>query len=41
MLRELHGNMATAQPQRLDTGVDQCLGQFGSLLGRAATPYVA
>ena len=30
-----------AQPQRLDTGVNQRLGQFGPLFGRAAAPYVA
>jgi hypothetical protein len=38
VLRELHD---AAQPQRVDTGVDQRLGQFGPLLGGAAAPYVA
>jgi len=41
VLRELHGNAVAAQTQRLDTGVDQRLAEFGPLFGRAAPPYVA
>src|SRR5260370_5085090 len=38
VLRELHGKAVAAQPPRLDTGVDQRLGQFSPLFVRAATP---
>src|SRR5262249_19576255 len=41
VLGKLHDEAVAAQPQRLDTGVDQRLGQFGPLFGRAAVPYVA
>ena len=41
VLGELHGKALAAQPQHLDTGIDQRLRQLSPLLGRAATPYVA
>jgi hypothetical protein len=33
VLRELHGEAVAAQPQRLDTGVDERLGQLVALAG--------
>src|SRR6516164_7440653 len=41
VLSELHGETLAAEPQHLDTGIDQRLRQLSPLLRRAAAPYVA
>ena len=41
VLGELHGKALAAEPQHLDTRIDQRLRQLSPLLGRAAAPYVA